>query len=1194
LGSVLRCTRTFTSGATRLDEGSAGASIIGSTLTYQTSGENLDLIRIIIIASDDQGVEESQGFFNNIVEPVAITYTPLIDSAPPTNASIDIALEYRLSSTTMPPGETADFELLSGPAGMTLDIDTLNWTPSPAQVGSHTVVIALNGDPSGTTYHSQEFSIQVSALIVSSLPDIPQPIAPADNSIVTLRAPIISWQPAANADSYDLFLWLVGDSAPSFPSSSGIIATSLALGNLAWSGNYHWQLQTVNSDGVVRGPIQSFTVFDPPQFALAYDPATLTNQDVTATISLRDGAVTSPSDTHIFTQNDSHTFSYVDENGVADSATATVTWIDKTPPTATIAYSDTAPSQGPVAATLTPSDGPEQTHEFALNGTLTFHFSDAAVNSSSAVATVTNIDVTPPTAQVTYAPATLTNTDVIATLTPSEGPIQTHTFTANATHVFTFADALGNADSATATVTWIDKTPPTATIAYSDTAPTQGPVTATLTPSDGPEQTHDFPTNGTHTFHFSDTAGNSSSAVATVTNIDLTPPTAQITYAPSTLTNSNVIATLTPSEGAIQTHSFTANATHVFTFADALGNAESATATVTWIDKTPPTATIAYSDIAPTQGPVTATLTQSDGPEKTHEFALNGTHTFHFSDAAGNSSFAVATVSNIDLTPPAAEITYAPSTLTNTDVIATLTPSDGPIQTHTFIINATHVFTFADALGNADSATATVTWIDKTPPTATIAYSDTAPTQGPVTATLTPSDGSEQTHEFATNSSHTFHFSDAAGNSSTAVATVTNIDLPPPTATITYSDTEPTQGPVTATLIPSDGPQQTHEFPSNGSHSFNFSDAAGNSSSAVATVTNIDVTPPTAQVTYAPATLTNTDVVATLTPSEGPIQTHSFTANATQVFTFADALGNADSATATVTWIDKTPPTASIAYSETAATLGPVTATLTPSDGPQQTHDFTSNGSFTFHFSDEAGNSSSAVATITNIDLTPPTAQITYDPSTLTNTNVLATLTPSEGAIKTHTFTINATHSFTYADALGNADSATATVTWIDKTPPTATIAYSETAPTQGPVTATLTPSDSPVQTHEFSLNGSHSFHFSDAAGNSSSAVATVTNIDVTPPTAQVTYAPATLTNTDATNGPSHLRPSHTHQHRRHRDTHPQRRRDPNSQLRRERNPQLHLRRRPRKCGLRNRDSHLDRQDPTNRHHFLFGHHAHP
>ncbi|MFT5126821.1 MAG: hypothetical protein ACI8W8_000417 [Rhodothermales bacterium] len=102
------------------------------------------------------------------------------------------------------------------------------------------------------------------------------------------------------------------------------------------------------------------------------------------------------------------------------------------------------------------------------------------------------------------------------------------------------------------------------------------------------------------------------------------------------------------------------------------------------------------------------------------QFARNGSHTFHFSDNAGNSSSAVATVTNIDLTPPTVQITYAPSTLTNTDVVATLTPSEGPIQSHTFTANAIHTFTFADALGNADSATATVTWLDKAPPVLTV------------------------------------------------------------------------------------------------------------------------------------------------------------------------------------------------------------------------------------------------------------------------------------------------------------------------------------------------------------------------------------------------------------------------------------------------------------------------------------------
>ncbi|MEC0227177.1 rhamnogalacturonan lyase family protein [Paenibacillus alba] len=72
----------------------------------------------------------------------------------------------------------------------------------------------------------------------------------------------------------------------------------------------------------------------------------------------------------------------------------------------------------------------------------------------------------------------------------------------------------------------------------------------------------------------------------------------------------------------------------------------------------------------------------------------------------------------------------------------------------------------------------------------------------------------------------------------------------------------------------------------------------------------------------------------------------------------------------------------------------------------------------------------------------------------------------------------------------------------IDKIIPTATVAYSQTAPTAGTVVATLTPSEPVTITNNqgsisyaFSFNGSFTFEFVDAAGNKGTAVAQVSNI---------------------------------------------------------------------------------------------------
>lgn len=80
------------------------------------------------------------------------------------------------------------------------------------------------------------------------------------------------------------------------------------------------------------------------------------------------------------------------------------------------------------------------------------------------------------------------------------------------------------------------------------------------------------------------------------------------------------------------------------------------------------------------------------------------------------------------------------------------------------------------------------------------------------------------------------------------------------------------------------------------------------------------------------------------------------------------------------TWkVDSAAPTATISYSTTATTNQDVIATLEPSepvtvtnnDG-SRTKTFTENGSFTFTFVDQVGNNGSTTATVSNIDKTPP------------------------------------------------------------------------------------------------------------------------------------------------------------------------------------------------------------------------------
>lgn len=88
----------------------------------------------------------------------------------------------------------------------------------------------------------------------------------------------------------------------------------------------------------------------------------------------------------------------------------------------------------------------------------------------------------------------------------------------------------------------------------------------------------------------------------------------------------------------------------------------------------------------------------------------------------------------------------------------------------------------ADRTGNVEAQQTVSFHVDRTAPTAAVAYSRTAPTSDNVIAIITPSEpvtitnnGGSSSHTFNFNGSFTFEFIDGAGHQGTATATVTNI-----------------------------------------------------------------------------------------------------------------------------------------------------------------------------------------------------------------------------------------------------------------------------------------------------------------------------------------------------------------------------------------------------------------------------------
>ncbi len=157
------------------------------------------------------------------------------------------------------------------------------------------------------------------------------------------------------------------------------------------------RLQATTHNGYISAQDIDFfedTTVQVQPVAIIYSTQSPTNADVTATLMLPED-YSSGNKVHTFTKNGTHTFAYYDADGQWNSITAQVTWIDKTPPTATVTYSPETMTDGSVVATITPSEtvtitnnGGSLSHTFTANGSFTFTFADPAGNTGELTATV--------------------------------------------------------------------------------------------------------------------------------------------------------------------------------------------------------------------------------------------------------------------------------------------------------------------------------------------------------------------------------------------------------------------------------------------------------------------------------------------------------------------------------------------------------------------------------------------------------------------------------------------------------------------------------------------------------------------------------------------------------------------------------------------------------------------------------------
>lgn len=655
-----------------------------------------------------------------------------------------------------------------------------------------------------------------------------------------------------------------------------------------------------------------------------------------------------------------------------------------------------------------------------------------------------------------------------------------------------------------------------------------------------------------------------------------------IDYSTMSKTNEDVVATLELPSGCELVgegeYTFTKNETHIFTYKDANGVEKTIEAKVDWIDKEAPTASIKYSTTEPTNGEVIAELVDASEPitilngvggnPNCYYFDDNGKFTFEFVDEAGNIGTATAEVTWIDKEAPTAELSYSTKELTNGDVTVTIGnfSEDGVSilnndnsNTYTFKDNGSFSFEIVDKAGNKSTVIAEVDWIDKVAPTAKVEYSTTDITNGSVEAKLVDisesveivSEGGE-THTFDENGTFNFVIRDKAGNESTITATVDWIDKVAPTGTVEYSDTNPTNKDVVATLtgleegvtIVSEG-GNTHTFKENGKFDFIVEDKVGNRGTITAEVSWIDKVAPNVSIEYSTEEPTGGSVVATVVGlEEGDFivnndnnLSYTFNDNGKFEFVVSDAVGNETKVVAEVDWIDKTFPSGTLKYSTTNKTNQDVTVTLEglkdtdviTNNGGSNEYTFKENGSFEFIVKSKAGNISKIVATVDWIDKTSPTAEVEYSTKSITNGSVVVSLKnisedatiANNGGKSSYTFKENGSFEFILRDEAGNETKIPVEVTWIDKEAPEVELEYDIDKLTNKDVVVTLkglkdgekVVNNDGKDTYTFVDNGSFEFIVQDEAGNETRVTAKVDWIDKIAPTASVEYSTEEVTN---------------------------------------------------------------------------------
>ena len=142
-----------------LTEAPSGMTLDPATglLTWTATDTDLGTHTVTVIVEDGHGGSDRQTF--DLAVPGG-NLPPTIVSAPVTASTVNEPYGYDVAAID-PDGDVLTYSLLTAPAGMTIDPATglIQWTPANAQVGDHTVSVAVSDGNGGAD--AQDFTVGV-------------------------------------------------------------------------------------------------------------------------------------------------------------------------------------------------------------------------------------------------------------------------------------------------------------------------------------------------------------------------------------------------------------------------------------------------------------------------------------------------------------------------------------------------------------------------------------------------------------------------------------------------------------------------------------------------------------------------------------------------------------------------------------------------------------------------------------------------------------------------------------------------------------------------------------------------------------------------------------------------------------------------------------------------------------------------